>query len=197
MQRYGCIKSAKAARDHTKKKTRRYKEQNPEKVNAYLAEIAKFPKEKIAYIDETGLDSYFCREYAYAPKGEVVYTAVPGRRFRRINIVAAKMGREILAPMRYTCTTDSVLFEHWFEHCLLPCLPEDAVIVMDNAAFHRKNQLFAIAQRYQRTLIFLPPYSPELNPIEKFWAWLKKTIASTASLFETLEATVDSAFQAR
>ena len=85
------------------------------------------------------------------------------------------MGDEILTPMQYTGSTNAELFETWFEQVLLPCLPEDTVIVMDNASFHRKKQLFEIVDRSGFTLIFLPPYSPELNPIEKFWAWLKKT----------------------
>lgn len=45
---------------------------------------------------------------------------------------------------------------------------------MDNASFHRKSKLFSLAASYWITLIFLPPYSPELNPIENFWAWLER-----------------------
>lgn len=122
---------------------------------------------------------------------------IPGRRFQRTNLVAAQMGSEILAPMQYQGTTNAELFEHWFEQCLLPCLPEDAVIVMDNASFHRKKKLFEIADCYHRTLIFLPPYSPELNPIENFWAWLKRKIASIASNFSSIDDAISFAFQVR
>ena len=104
------------------------------------------------------------------------------------------MGGEILAPVQYTGSTNAELFETWFEQVLLPCLPEDTVIVMDNASFHRKKQLFEIADRFGFTLIFLPPYSPELNPIEKFWAWLKKNLAATAHLFPSLDDAIASAF---
>ena len=57
------------------------------------------------------------------------------------------MGDEILAPMQYTGSTNAELFETWFEQVLLPCLPKDTVIVMDNASFHRKKQLFEIVDR--------------------------------------------------
>ena len=67
-------------------------------------------------------------------------------------------------------------FEGWFEELLLPSLPKDTVIVMDNASFHRKDRLLAIAEAKSYRLIFLPPYSPELNPIEKFWACLKRRL---------------------
>ena len=96
--------------------------------------------------------------------------------------------------MQYTGSTNAALFETWFEQCLLPCLPEESVLILDNAAFHRKKKLYEIADRHQFTLIFLPPYSPELNPIEKFWAWLKKTLASTASSFPSLDDAIASAF---
>jgi len=71
---------------------------------------------------------------------------------------------------------DSLLFETWFANCLLPILPKHSAIVMDNAAFHRKNKLFCLAEKAGHRLIFLPPYSPELNPIENFWNWLKRYV---------------------
>ena len=69
--------------------------------------------------------------------------------------------------MRYNETADSTIFELWFEGRFSPNLPKDAVIVVDNASFHRKAELRKIAARYQVRLLFLPPYSPNLNPIEK------------------------------
>lgn len=159
-----------------------------------MKEISDIPKDKIAYVDETGLDKYFYREYAYAPKGQAVHSKICGRKFGRSNIVAAQIGKTIVAPMQYTGTTDSTLFEYWFEHCLLPCLTKDNIIVMDNAAFHRKNSLFQIANKFELRLIFLPPYSPELNPIEKFWSHLKKSISSNSHLFASLDLAISHAF---
>ncbi len=71
---------------------------------------------------------------------------------------------------------DSALFESWFEKCLLSCLEKSTTIVMDNASFHRKKQLYEICSKYGYNLIFLPPYSPELNPIEKYWFVFKHRI---------------------
>ena len=93
--------------------------------------------------------------------------------FKRTNIVAAKCGSLIVAPMIYDGTTDAILFEHWFERALLKEIPKGSYCVMDNAAFHRKSKLHALAERAGCTVIFLPPYSPDLNKIEKYWAWLK------------------------
>ena len=135
-----------------------------------MEEIKHIRKEKIAYVDESGIDGYLYHEHAYALRGEKVYGKIMGRKFQRTNIVAAKLGNEILAPMQSNGTTDAPLFEQWFEQWLLLCLPQDTIIVMDNASFDRKNELFKIAEKHHRTILFLPPYSPKLNPIENFWA---------------------------
>ena len=68
---------------------------------------------------------------------------------------------------------DAQLFEYWFEFCLLPQLKPASTAVMDNASFHNKKRLTLLTQKYGHKVLFLPPYSPELNPIENFWSWLK------------------------
>ena len=106
-----------------------------------------------------------------------------GRKFRRTSIVAGQMGKKVVGAFEYSGTMNGELFELWFEEMLIPEIGEDAgedaVIIMDNASFHRKKKLYEIARRHNRELIFLPPYSPELNPIEHFWHWLKQKLADT------------------
>jgi len=93
-----------------------------------------------------------------------VTDVVSGHKFKRIGIVAAQMTKSIIEPLQYEGTMDSALFELWFETKLLPSLPKDTTIVMDNAAFHRKSQLPFLASKFGHKIIFLPPYSPESNP---------------------------------
>ena len=128
------------------------------------------------YIDECGIDNYLYREYAYAPRGERVGGKISGKKYKRTNVVAARCGDEIVVPFVYDGTTDSRLFELWFEEKLLKSTPKGAVFVMDNATFHRKKRLRELAEKAECTVLFLPPYSPDLNPIEKFWAWLKQKL---------------------
>lgn len=180
--------------NHTKKKTTCYKEQSQEKVEAYLEEIKDICPENIAYVDESGIETHLYREYAYALRGEKVTERISGRKFQRTNLVAAMMNDEIIAPMQYNGTIDSPLFEYWFEQWLLPCLPEDSVIVMDNASFHRKSKLFELADKYHRKLIFLPPYSPELNPIEHFWNVLKQWLKIHIREFCSLDCAISAFF---
>jgi len=146
-------------------------------------------------VDECGIDTYLYREYGYAPRGQQVFGQICGRRYKRCGIVAAKMGEQILAPLQYSGTMDSRLFEFWFSQQLLPSLDKGTVIVMDNASFHSKKQFFSVAQNAGCKLIFLPPYSPELNPIEKFWAWLKRFLRRILSAATSFDDALLTAFQ--
>ena len=73
---------------------------------------------------------------------------------------------------------DSDFFEKWFKEMFLKEVKENKVIVMDNATFHRKSKLYDLCKNTNKNLrlIFLPPYSPELIPIEKYWAILKRKL---------------------
>ncbi len=146
-------------------------------------------------MDETGIDTYLSREYGYAPRGQEFLNEVCGRKFQRTGIVAAQIDGKIVAPFEYSGTMNGTLFEHWFEEQLLPALKPGTTIVMDNASFHRKKHLISIAQAHGFNLIFLPPYSPELNPIEHFWSWLKRYLRKILPNFLSFDDALSSAFQ--
>lgn len=181
------MQKIKTLKNNTKKKIKRYKEQSPEKVALYLQEIYDIPKEKIVYVDETGIDTCLYREYCYAKRGEKVIGYVYGRKYSRVGIVAAQRGKKILSPFQYKGTMNSKLFERWFENNLLRSIPSESIIVMDNAAFHRKRQLTLLAENNGHRIIFLPPYSPELNPIEHFWAFLKQKLKKCLHNFSNFD----------
>ena len=103
----------------------------------------------------------------YAPRGQKVVAQISGKKFKRVNFAAGICMGKWVAPIEYNGTTNSALFELWFEKCLLREVKPGSVIVLDNATFHRKSVLPALAQRYGCSVLFLPPYSPDLNPIEK------------------------------
>ena len=73
--------------------------------------------------------------------------------------------------------------------------PATDVVIMDNASFHRKGALREIAKRHRISVLFLPPYSPDYNPIEKLWAnmkrWLRKNMRNYDSFEDALEAAID------
>ncbi|MCL2853885.1 MAG: IS630 family transposase [Defluviitaleaceae bacterium] len=174
------------------KKTKRYAENCPVKRAKFIEIISSYPQDKIYYIDECGIDAYIYREYAYAPRGVKVIGKISGKKFKRTNIVAAKCGSGIVAPMIYDGTTDSALFEHWFENALLKSAPKGSCFVLDNASFHRKPKLRELTKAADCYIEFLPPYSPDLNKIENYWFWIKQRLRKTLPLFDSfMDALMD------
>jgi len=157
--------------------------------------VGKLPANSIIYVDETGINKYLYREYARAKRGIHILEKVSGKKFERRNIVAGICEGKWIAPLQYTGTTDSNLFEYWFEKCLLKEVPTGATIVLDNATFHKKSVLPQLAQSVGCKVLFLPPYSPELNPIEKKWAWLKKMLRRILPNHSSLDSALQAIFQ--
>ena len=176
---FGCHPTAYSLRSqsygiYSKKKSCTYYEQDPEKVNQFLKEFNNLSHLTPVYIDETGFETYFHREYGRSLKGQLITGQVSGRRFQRLSLVAGLINGEIIAPMTYKETMTSDFFEAWFKTFLLPTLDRPSVIIMDNARFHRMNKLKELCKEQGHRLLPLPPYSPEYNPIEKTWAQIKK-----------------------
>jgi transposase len=148
----------------------------------------------LVYIDESGIDSYIHRAHGWAKKGELIHGEVSGKRYARESFVAALCNKEILAPMCFTGTCNTEVFNTWVEECLVPILKLGQVVVMDNATFHKSEKTRKLIEDARCKLIFLPPYSPDLNPIEIFWANLKAKIRNVINNFQTLAQAIDYAF---
>jgi transposase len=149
------------------------------------------------YSDESGFDEFYAREYGYALRGEKVIGKISGRHFARTSIVAAKNGSEIVAPYAFSGSMNGDLFEGWLEHIFVPALknPSKSVLILDNASHHRKHNILDIADEFGFKVIFLPPYSPDLNPIEKFWANVKRRLRLHMHKFETFMDALCHAFK--
>lgn len=152
--------------------------------------------ENRVYADESGFNAYYDREYGYAPRGEKVFGEIAGMKFQRTNLVAAQIGARTVAPMYYDCATNSAVFEYWFEEKLLPELSPGNVVIMDNASFHRKGALRKIAKRHHVLILFLPPYSPDYNPIEKLWANMKRRLKKNMRNYNSFEDALEDAIDA-
>jgi len=171
-----------------------YKERDEEKRAAFLEQIAPYSKESLVYVDESGIDSYVHRPFGWAKRGELVYGEISGKRYARESFVAAKCGSEILAPFCYqgTCNTD--LFNLWIETFLVPVLKPGQVVILDNATFHKSEKTKSLIENANCKLLFLPPYLPDLNPIETFWANLKDKIKKFLKNCSSLSQATDYAF---
>ena len=83
------------------------------------------------------------------------------------------VGASLLTASLFQCNINSDVFHAWTEQDLLPKLPKDAVIVMDNATFHKRQDTQEMIEKKGFILEYLPPYPPDLNPIEQKWAQAK------------------------
>ena len=130
------------------------------------------------------------REYGRALRGKRVEDKKRGRKFQRINIIGATCNGKHYAIKCYRHTTNSEFFERWFAECLLTGTPKGHTVIMDNASFHRKAKLRELAEKAEVGLLFLPPYSPDLNPIEKLWANMKRWLRNNLSCFDSLDPAI-------
>ena len=126
------------------------------------------------YIDETGFGASSFREYAYAPKGSCVEDKVSSNRYKRTTLIAARIQERFTAPLLFNGSCDAIAFETWLEKLLCPLLDDRHVVILDNASFHKGSRTLALIEGSGASLLFLSPYSPELNPIEKDFATLKR-----------------------
>ena len=193
-ERSVCIKSLPTLKDYTKKKTTLYKERDETKRVTFIKQLALHPKESLVYVDESGIDSYQHRSFGWSKRGELVMEEVSGKRFARESFVAAKCGSKILAPFCFQGTCNTELFHKWVEAFLIPALTPGQVVILDNATFHKAEKTRKAIEKAGCSLLFLPPYSPDLNPIETFWANLKAKIRTCIHTFSTLSQAIDYAF---
>ena len=99
--------------------------------------------------------------------------------------------------MVYNGTMTSEFFCKWYQDQLLPALSEPHLIIMDNATFHPKKRLDDLSMAQGHYFLPLPPYSPELNPIEKFWATLKSQVTELLRKFESVKQCLEYCFKTK
>ena len=127
------------------------------------------------YLDETGFERAAYRPWAWAPKGRKVFGERNGRSRPRTNLIAATAkGKRLFAPLLFEGNLNALIFNHYLKEQLLKQLEPASLLIMDNASFHKTQKTRELIEESGHELLFLPPYSPDFNPIEKHFANLKK-----------------------
>lgn len=91
----------------------------------------------------------------------------------RTNVIGALLKGVLLTVSLFQTTINTSVFDAWIIEDLIPKLPQNSVVIMDNASFHKGIQMKTALEKAGHTLLYLPPYSPDLNPIEHKWAQAK------------------------
>ena len=170
----------------------------------YMAEISAFPPEMIIWIDETGSDRRnTVRQYGYSLRGLTPVSHELKVSGKRISAIAAMSTRGIEDVYTVSSSVNGETFQEFICQCVLPIvLPFDgynshSIVVMDNASIHHLERVRDIITGVGARLVFLPPYSPDLNPIEEVFAKVKKCLRENSACFQTTstpEAVVKLAF---
>jgi len=143
------------------------------------------------FLDETGAKTNMTRLYARARKGERALEYAPHGHWSTTTLVAALTSQGATAPMVLDGPMDRVSFEAYVEQVLIPALAPGSVVVMDNLACHKSHSVAQMLHAASIELWYLPPYSPDLNPIELMWAKVKGFLRSAKArtqeaLFEAI-----------
>ena len=149
-----------------------------------MGKIQVYKPADIVYLDETGIDDNEVFEHTWSPKGKRAPAKKSGFKKVRLSILGALNGDRFFAPFLFEGSCNRQIIESYFEDFLVPELRPGQVIVMDNASFHKNGRIQEIIENAGCFLIYLPPYSPELNPIEKCWSWVKNGIRKLIELFK-------------
>ena len=151
-------------------------EANEAKRKAYKAVVKEISDSDIIYVDESGIDSGVCKEKGWGERGKALNGKRSGKSYQRLNVIAGLNQGRSIAPFYFYGSCNTEVFHTWVEEVLIPELKPGQVIILDNATFHKSPKTKRLIEAVGCRLIFLPPYSPDLNPIEKFWAKMKKWI---------------------
>lgn len=114
-----------------------------------------------------------------------------GKRKLRMNFIGALHQKQFKSPFMFRGYCDSTLFETYLERCLVPELQAGDIIIADNAAFHKSNKAREVIESAKCQLIFLPAYSPDLNPIEHEWYPIKNKIRQLLETGASIESATE------
>lgn len=142
---------------------------------------------RLVFIDETSTNTKLTKRTGWSPKGERYKTHAPFGQWKTQTFIAGLRCHGMIAPWIVDAPMNTPRFETWIETQLAPELQPGDVVILDNVGFHKSERAAALVRKRGAWLLFLPPYSPDLNPIEMAFAKLKAHLRGIAARsFDTL-----------
>ncbi len=149
---------------------------------------------RLKFVDESGVNLAMTRLYGRAPKGERVVGSVPQNYGQNVTVLAALGPQGLHAMMTVEGATDADVFRAYVKHVLGPTLAPGDIVVLDNLGAHKAVGIQQMLARRRVRLLYLPPYSPDLSPIEPCWSKVKTGLrAAKARTREALDAALSQA----
>jgi len=173
-----------AATDHAQKKTAHAAEQNRPDIlkrrQAWFDGQLDLDPERLVFIDETWASTNMARLRGRAPKGERLKAAIPHGHWKTTTFIAGLRLTGIVAPMVLDGPINHDAFTAYVMQVLVPELRPGDVVIMDNLSSHKGRNIRDMIEAGGATLVYLPPYSPDFNPIENAFAKLKALLRKAA-----------------
>jgi transposase len=186
------VEQAEVSQIAAQKKSLRASEQDrPDVAEArdrWRANQPELKSERLVFIDETGAATDMARRYGRCPRGERLVCSVPWGHWKTTTFVAALRLGEVAAPCVLDGPMDGESFRAYVEQFVVPILKPGDIVVMDNLASHKVAGVREAIEAAGAELRYLPPYSPDFNPIEQFFAKLKALLRKAAA--RTVEALI-------
>lgn len=178
--------------DFISKKTLHAIEQNREDVkakrDAWRATQAEMDINKLVFLDESGINTGMTRLYGRSMSDERVIDYTPDVRFERTSLLSSVRSNGDMVPLVFEGALNGDLFKAYISHCLAPTLHKGDIVIMDNLTSHKVKGAIDPILAVGASVVYLPPYSPDFNPIEMMWskvkAHLRKVKARTCELLE-------------
>lgn len=149
---------------------------------------------RLKFLDESGSNIAMTRPYGRAAPGERVGDCVPQNYGENISMLCCLSLSGVSAPMTIDGAVDSLVFLEYVKQLLVPMLEKGDLVIMDNLSAHKAKGVREAIEGCGARLVYLPPYSPDLNPIEKCWSKIKTYLrAAKARTREALEAALKAA----
>ena len=169
-----------------------YEERKEDLRKEYQKALTEIDKAKIIYLDESGFDMNMKKEFGWSLRGKRLLGEKSGnRKGRRVTVISALKDKKLLAPMYFEGSTNTEVFNTWIEKYLMPELKLNQVVIMDNASFHKSAKTKELIESVGCKLLYLPPYSPDLNPIEQKWFHVKNMVKKIRDNFKNFNDCLD------
>ena len=152
-------------------------------------ELGHIDARRLVFVDEMGTHTSLAPVYAYAPVGERAFFEIPRNRGKNTTLLTSLHAQGMGPSMAVEGATTARVFETYVERLLVPALRPNQVVVMDNLGAHRPKRIRELIEGRGCELIYLPPYSPDLNPIEEALSKIKHILRKIGA--RTKEALIE------
>ena len=145
---------------------------------------------KLVFFDESGVNTMMARLHGRCLEGKRLIDSAPAGCYQTLTLMSAMRLDGVVAPLLLDWPVNAESFAGYVEECLVPALEPGDILIIDNLPAHKSVRITEAVERAGCSLVYLPPYSPDLSPIENMWSKVK------ASLRKSAARTFDSAVEA-